>query len=426
MPAKRRGATPLKQLSFSLAEYKRRLKAVQARMRQDSLAALVLTDLANICYLTGFQTIGSYGYGLYATIVPATGAPILFASDFESHNARIVSWLDDVALYRVQDQITGSPVHELSGLNPENPVILSNRSGPQVTGSPVEQLARVLEKRGLDAGRIGCERLHFAMTVRDHETFASKLPRARFVDASDLVEQVKIVKSAEEIAVLRRAAQITTTAVLAAIDAAAEGALDNRVAAAAYEAAIRAGGEYFSLQPVVTSGRRSGIPHSTFRRVRLDKGDCVFLEISAAYERYSAPTLRTISIGPPRPACRRAFEACQASVTALRGKLRHGASSRDTAQAAGKALRAVEPKLLWHGYYGYSVGLAFPPACSDCKTIGDITETTDFELKAGMVFHCNTSLRKPGRFGVTLGDTVLITQHGSEPLTSVPEELILR
>ena len=68
-----------------------------------------------------------------------------------------------------------------------------------------------------------------------------------------------------------------------------EGAPDTAVAAAAYDTAIRQGAEYFSLQPIVTVGPRSGIPHSTFRRVPLRKGDCAFIEVSAAFERYAAP-----------------------------------------------------------------------------------------------------------------------------------------
>ena len=382
----------MKKLSFPEGEYLRRWTEVQAGMTDQGLDALVVVDLASICYLSGFQTIGSYGYGLYALLLPAEGVPVLFASDFEGHNASIVSPLEDVVTYPVQ-------------------------------ADPVGRLVDLLRARNMDTGQIACEQGHYAMTPAQFHSFNAALPRACFADVGGIIDRVKIIKSDEEIAVMRRAAQLTTTATAAAIAAAREGVLDNDVAAAAYEAAIRQGAEYFSIQPIVTVGPRSGIPHTTFRRVPLRKGDCAFIEISAAYERYSAPNLRTVSIGPPSDDVRRAYDGANASVTSLLENLRDGASSRDVASRAGRALGACAPDLLWHGYYAYSVGLTFPPMCCDCMTMGDVTEATDFPLRAGMTLHCSTSLRKVGAFGVTLGDTVLITRQGCERLTAAPPVL---
>ena len=385
----------MKRLAFTEGEYRRRLGAVQAEMAKEGLSALALVNLASVCYLSGFQTLGSYGYGLYALVVPAEGDPVLFSSDFESHNAKIDSWVTDVVTYEVMEE------------------------------APAARLGRLMCDRGLARGRVGVERGHYAMTVRQFDAFGRELPEAALVEASPILDRVKVVKSAEEIAVMRRTAALTTAGTLAGIEAAREGATDNDVAAAVYQTVISQGGEYFSLQPIVTSGRRSGIPHSTFRRNRLEKGDNVFIEVSASHERYSAPTLRTVALGEPDADVQRAFDGCQASVETLSENLRAGASSRDAATAAGRALRAIEPDLVWHGYYGYSVGLGFPPMCCDCEG-GDITEETDYELRAGMVFHCSTSLRKIGAFGVTLGDTVLVTETGCEALTTVPRRLTIR
>src|SRR5438445_387278 len=80
----------------------------------------------------------------------------------------------------------------------------------------------------------------------------------------------------------------------------------------------------FEIVPIVTSGRRSGIPHTTFRRVRLEAGDPVFIEVCGTYQRYSAPMLRTASIGEPAPEIRRAFDTCRASVEALIAEIRPG------------------------------------------------------------------------------------------------------
>ena len=85
----------------------------------------------------------------------------------------------------------------------------------------------------------------------------------------------------------------------AALDAVREGVTDNTLAAVAAERLFRAGSEYCCYQPIVTVGRRSGVPHSTFHRVAMRRGDPVFLEIGACVNRYSSPLMRTAVVGPP-------------------------------------------------------------------------------------------------------------------------------
>jgi Xaa-Pro aminopeptidase len=245
------------------------------------------------------------------------------------------------------------------------------------------------------------------------------------VDSSDLMESAMRIKSPEEIAVLRRSAALSSAGMKAAIDQIRVGASDNDVAAAAYKTVVALGGEYFSLQPIVTTGRRSGIPHSTFRRNRLAEGHVVFVEIAASFERYSAPLLRTAILGPPSAEVQRTFDAAMASVSALVANIRPGAIASDVARKAGNALQAIKPDLIWHGFYGYSVGLAFPPMCCDCQST-EITEQSSMELEPGMVFHCSTSLRDLGNYGTTIGESVLVTEDGCEVLTDAPRELAIR
>jgi Xaa-Pro dipeptidase len=208
----------------------------------------------------------------------------------------------------------------------------------------------------------------------------------------------------------------------AALAAVAEGATDNDVAAAASDAVIRAGAEHFAIVPIVTAGRRSGIPHTTFRRNRLAAGDPVFIEVCGTYSRYSAPMLRTASVGEPPAAVRRAHDACRASVETLIAETRAGVPARDVARLAGEAMRAIEPSMLWHGYYGGSCGLSFSASYSDGGH-AEITDRTGVVLESGMTFHASTSLRQLGEFGVTVGETIAVTDTGCEVLTTAPREL---
>ena len=86
------------------------------------------------------------------------------------------------------------------------------------------------------------------------------MPQATWVDASDLVASIKVIKSPAEIACMRQAARLTSSGMRAAIAVFAEGKTDNDVAAAAYEAIIAGGSETMSLDPIVTVGEWSGVP----------------------------------------------------------------------------------------------------------------------------------------------------------------------
>jgi len=381
--------------AFPREEYEQRTLRVRAEMAARGLDLHVCHNLANICYLTGFQTLGSYGYGHYAAIVPREGSPVLFVSDFESHNARLYAWIDRLATYPVAD----------------------------TRERPLDTLAVCLQEMGLRSRRIGFEPGHYSLTVEEWRRMRELLPDIAFVGALDLVDQVKQIKSPAEVDILRRAASLTTAGLRAAREVAREGCDDNALAAAMYQAVVSRGGEYFSLQPIVTAGARSGIPHSTFRRAALQSGDPVFLELSACVDRYSAPAMRTLCIGPPSDPVRNAADACRVTIEALMSAIGPGRVARDVAQEASRVLRSTGVDLLWHGFYGYSVGLTFPPMCSDCVTDVAIAESSSLILEPGMVFHCSISLRKVGEFGVACGDTMLITSSGCEVLTQSPREL---
>ena len=100
--------------AFTAEEYRRRVAAAQVRIADAGLDALLCHNLANTCYLTGFETIGSYGYGHYAALLGREGDPVLFASDFESHNAALFAWMNDVVTYDVHDDTAGGPVRALA------------------------------------------------------------------------------------------------------------------------------------------------------------------------------------------------------------------------------------------------------------------------------------------------------------------------
>jgi Xaa-Pro aminopeptidase len=259
------------------------------------------------------------------------------------------------------------------------------------------------------------------LTADQYRRLQQHLPAASLVEADDLLVPIKAIKSPAEIAYLREAARLSTLGMEGALGAAAPGQTENDLAALASQLMIAGGSEYMCIEPFVTAGRRSGVPHSTFRRNTLRPGDAVLLEVGACVCRYTAPLMRTVALVPVPAAVRRAAAACRDSLNVLIEYMRPGAVARDVAARARVAWLPLCQELIWHGIYAYSVGLGFPPDWNDAPLC--ITENADFVLEPGMCFHATTSLRQPAAFGVALSETVLIAEQGNEVLTGTPRDL---
>ena len=210
----------------------------------------------------------------------------------------------------------------------------------------------------------------------------------------------------------------------AAIDAAREGATDNDMAAAASEALVAAGSEYMCLSPVVTSGRRSGILHSTHKRNRLEAGDVVLLEMGGCIHRYSAPTMRTVFIGEPPAEARRMAEACLTALGNILSAIRAGATADEIAQVGWESFLPAGDGFVFHGNFGYAIGAGFPPTWAD--DTGAIMSGIDTVLRPGMVFHHPVALRRMGRYGTAFSETTVVTEDGCEILTNSPREIVVR
>lgn len=383
----------VRRLAFPVAEYQARVRKVQKAMAARKLDGLLVHNMAGICYLTGLESIAVHKYWL--CLVPNSGDPVLLVQDFESHNVRLSSWLEKVETYAIG-------------------------------ADHVEATRRLLQARKLTGAALGVEMGSLSsLSVQDYLRLREALPKANLVKATDLVPAVAAIKSPAEIAHHRAAARISSAAMQAAIAAVREGATDNDIAAVAAERMLRAGSEYFCYQPIVTVGRRSGVPHSTFRRVTIRRGDPVFMEFGACIHRYSSPLMRTAVVGPPSDKMNRMFGMCLRSVNTSIEQLRSGVTAGDVAARAAKALGSLPRGWIWHGIHAYSIGLGFPPEWADCDDI-EVSSGGKAELRTGMVFHCSTSIRDPWQLGMTCSETVLITEKGCEVLTSVPREMFRR
>lgn len=377
-----------RQTGFSPEEYARRLSEVRGEMASRGLECLVVTAPGNICYLTGYQTFGEAAQFL---LVPAAGDVVFVLRELESLLVAYTTWSGDQVRYA------------------DN-------------ADPIAVVAETLRERQLATEVVGVDLETGTLPPAAYGRLRAALDGEIKLEADGgAVEVCRQVKSTAEIELCRRAAEITALGMEAAVAASVRGSTENAVAAAAAEAMTIGGSEWFANDPIVTSGYRSGIAHTTYARRALEPGDTVLIELGACLHRYFGPLMRSVTIGAPDREVEQMHDACQEALESAMAATKPGITS-------GEAHAACQDVIDKYGYterfkkrLGYAIGLGFK-TWSEGRFF-DLKPDDERVIKAGMVFHMPPALRISNVVGVGLSETVVVTDDGCESLTQFPRQL---
>ena len=374
---------------FPAAEFSDRLAKVRAHLNQNGLDALLAFSLESMFYLTGYQTLAARTYG--ALLLSREGPPVLVVRFLESFLTSLYSEVAEVVTY---------DDHE----------------------DPLEITAKEVTRRGFARARVAFEDGAPRMSAAARRRLGALLPHVEATDGTAIVERLRRVKSKREIEKMREAARITAIGMKAALAACRVGVTENDVAAAAMDALVRAGSEYFPSDPIVTSGFRAGIPHTTFERRRLERGDTVLLEMTGAFGRYVGPLMRAVSLGEPTPKVRKMADLCVEGLNRAIAAIRPGVTAGQVDDACRTVMEEAGMYESFRKRTGYSVGLAFPPNWNEGHIIS-LGRDDPTVLEPGMVFHMPPALRDYGVSCVGFSETVAVTAEGCDVLTASPRRL---
>ncbi len=380
-------------LAFSPEEFVRRYDKIQTAMAANDLDALLIRGPENITYFSGYETPGYYKY--HCVVVPKDGEPVFLVRDFEWINSPEFAWSTKIA--KVFDW--------------DHP--------PSVTFNVLQQL-------GLGSGkRIGVEKHGFFYTVDEHETLLRELPENTYFDASRILWDTRMIKSQEEIEVIRKSARLVDLAMQAGWDATRPGASGDEINAMVNKALFENGGEYMGLPPFVLAGDRSCLPHQTGGANKLADDDLMYFEISASKHRYTAALMRTIFVGNPKDEWVRAAEACIGAVEAALETIRPGVTPHDVDVAA----RAVTQKAGFGDYHrnrlGYSIGISYPPDWGEGEIIS-LRQEEYRPLAPGMTFHMPPLCLKYREYGIGFSESIVVTESGCERFSNLSREIVIK
>ena len=270
---------------------------------------------------------------------------------------------------------------------------------------------------GMPALSVAFEPEH--LTVLERDRLAETLEHFWFQGEKGLVSALRAVKSAAEIASIRKAADVARSALealLTSVDWRA-GATEVEVAVALESELRRAGSEGLPFEVIVASGDRTSLPHARPGERRIAEGDLLLIDFGAIVDGYCCDISRTFSIGDPADwqveVHGRVLEAQEAALAAVGP----GVLAADVDGAARDALASHDLA----EYFGHSTGHGIGLEIHEDPRVS--ARSVDV-LEPGHVVTIEPGVYLPGRGGVRIEDDVAVAETGSDVLTSVSRKLI--
>src|SRR5216684_3233567 len=356
------------------AEHTKRRKAILAEIAGRKLDCLLVTHPANWYYLTGFT--GESG----ALVVSEGGTSLLTDGRF-----------------------TVQSKEETRGVRTE-----------LQQGGLYAAVGAFLRKKGL--GRVGYDANQ--LTVTQWNTLRKALgSKARAVEATGLVERLRMRKDAQELAVMRKAAILAGEVLEGVLKLVKPGVRESELGAEIEYQMKERGASGASFETIVASGPRGALPHARPTAKRLRKNELVVLDLGAILGHYCSDITRTVFVGRAPARVRRWYRAVQdaqsAAIAAVKADVRCG----DVDAAARQILAGHGLDRYFIHSTGHGLGLEVhedPRVARGQKQI----------LVPGNVITIEPGVYIPGVGGIRIEDDVAVRADRTEVLTRVPRDLI--
>ncbi|HEY8373842.1 MAG TPA: Xaa-Pro peptidase family protein [Pseudonocardiaceae bacterium] len=362
----------------------RRRAALRELLREQELDALLVTDLLNIRYLTGFT--GS------------NAALLVHAADEPGDERRTVFCTDGRYLTQA-----GAQVPDLERVI-ERP-------------SDLALVARAARKAG-EYRRTGFE--SHRVTVEAFDALGKAGEGMELVRFPNAVERLRVIKDDGEVEALRMACAAADRALADLIEHGGlrPGRTEKEIARELENRMLDYGAAGPSFETIVATGPNSAVPHHRPTDAVLRQGDFVKMDFGALVDGYHSDMTRTVVLGRPEDWQRELYELVATAQAAGRAALRVGADVRAVDAAARSVIeKAGHGERFLHGL-GHGVGLEIHEAPA-------LSRTGEGTLAAGMAVTVEPGVYIAGRGGVRIEDTLVVRDGEPELLTLTTKELVV-
>ena len=297
----------------------------------------------------------------------------------------------------------------------------TTQASMEVTG------ARVIEYRSKTEGiaalltsetvtKAGFEAEH--TTVSFLRALAEVLPGVELLPIGAELDDLRIIKSQDELQLLAKCAEIASKALLDVLATIRPGVPEREVALALEFAMRRAGAEDKSFDFIVASGPRGALPHGKASDKLIQTGELVTIDFGAIYAGYHSDETVTVAVGAPDDRQKEIYNTVKDAHDKAMETVRPGFSLKEL---DGVARQFIEERG-YGEYFGHGLGHGVGLEVHEKPTVSTRSEETAQE---GMVLTIEPGIYIPGWGGVRIEDTVVVTTDGCRPLSKVPKQLLV-
>lgn len=382
-------------------------------MEKYGLEALVSTTPENTLYVSDFRSLSQWALrGVPAfTVLPRDAEPaiVLPISDLDLY-ADNPSWIKDIRCYGTF--YIESP--ETQKLTESEERLAKLLKGVKSEETAIDALVKVLKDRGLDNKTIGVDEAGITCLMWDE--LRNKLPKAQIRYGASIFKEIRMLKTAEEIDRLKKAAEISEKALDVALQAIKEGVSETDLAREFELTVIKEGGTPFIT--VFGCGSRSAFPNAMPSGYKLKRGDIVRFDGGCVYRGYYSDIALSAIFGQPTEKHKKYYAAIVRGTTEAINNIKPSVKASELFSIALETTRKAGIPHYRRHHCGHGIGI-------EVYDMPMVRPTENTPLEAGMVLNIETPYYEIGFGGLQVEETIVVTDNGCKYLTTPIEELLV-
>lgn len=256
------------------------------------------------------------------------------------------------------------------------------------------------------------------LTVRAFAKYQEALSAVQWRGLGDTLQKLRQVKDEGELALIRKACQITGEAFERLLPHIQEGVKEKELAALLEYDMRSHGADGIAFSSIVAAGANGSLPHAVPGDAKLKKGDMITLDFGAKVGGYCADMTRTVALGEPSPEMRRVYQVVQEAQRLAQETVKAGVACREVDAAARDYINSQG----YEGRFGHGLGHSLGIDIHENPRCNAYSEAV---LLEGQLMTVEPGVYLPGIGGVRIENTVVVTQDGCIPLTTPTRELII-
>jgi len=264
--------------------------------------------------------------------------------------------------------------------------------------------------------RVGIEAAH--MSVAEQAALAKAIgKKAKIIASSPIVESLRMIKDAREIAAIHATCNLGVEVFRTLTSKLLPKITESQLAGEIEFAARKAGAEQMAFPTIIAGGERSALPHGRASAASIPTQGFVVCDFGVILAGYCSDMTRTVHVGRPQTEASSAYEAVKQAQQAALDAVKPGATAGEVDQAARKLLYNHGLGKFFSHSTGHGLGLEVHEAPKIAAAQKEV-------LRPGMVITIEPGVYLPGKWGIRIEDTVVVTETGCEILTPCPKDLL--